>query len=101
MEGLDRAYPKTQIALSTLHLVQGLRPSHLLFFNRHRSQALHTRLRIPSAVESCVLVGRLEWAVFEAGDEGTGDMVMEAVCVCKLRVMLGGKQRVGERFSSY
>jgi hypothetical protein len=41
------------MALSALHRKHGCDPSHLLFFIRQRSQALQTRLRIPSAVESC------------------------------------------------
>lgn len=43
--------PKTQMALSALHLEHGDEPSHLLFFSLQRSQALHTRFRIAS-VES-------------------------------------------------
>lgn len=46
------AYPNTQTALSLLHLVHGLEPSHLLFFKRHRSQALHTLFLMPSEAES-------------------------------------------------
>jgi len=41
--------PNTQIALSALHLLHGLEPSHLLFFNRHRSHALQTRFRVLSS----------------------------------------------------
>lgn len=44
------------MALSVLQRVQGFEPSHLLFFNRQRSQALQTRFLIPSAVESCEAV---------------------------------------------
>lgn len=67
-------YPNTQIALSALHREQGLEPSHLLFFSRHLSQALHTRLRMPS-VESCeeALAGCESLLM---GDIGVGDMVM-------------------------
>jgi len=37
------------MALSALHLVHGLLPSHLDFFSLHLSQALHTRFRKASA----------------------------------------------------
>ena len=42
-------YPKMQMALSARHLLHGELPSHLLFFKRHRSQALQTRFLILSA----------------------------------------------------
>jgi hypothetical protein len=41
--------PNTQMALSALHRLHGFEPSHLDFFNRQRSHALHTRLRAFSA----------------------------------------------------
>jgi hypothetical protein len=40
--------PNTQMALSALHRLQGLAPSHFDFFNRQRSQALQTRFRMLS-----------------------------------------------------
>lgn len=46
---VESTYPKTQMALSAVQREQGLAPSHLLFFRRHRSQALHTRFRMASA----------------------------------------------------
>jgi len=70
----SHTYPNTQIALSALHLEQGVDPSHLLFFNRHLSHALHTRLRMAS-VESWETVRR--GCIFFAGDNGTGDIVDE------------------------
>lgn len=67
-------YPNTQMALSALHREHGLDPSHLLFFNRHLSQALHTRLRMPS-VESWeeALAGSESLL---CGDVGVGDIVV-------------------------
>lgn len=68
------AYPKTQIALSVLQREQGLEPSHLLFFRRHRSQALQTRFLMPS-FESCEAV-RCERDSLLAGEAGAaGDML--------------------------
>lgn len=49
------------MALSALQREQGLDPSHLDFFRRHRSQALHTRFRM----------------LLSPGDDGTsGDPVL-------------------------
>lgn len=73
-------HPKTQMALSALHLEQGLEPSHLLFFSLHRSQALHTRLRMPS-VESREEV-LCAMGSFVVGEGGVGDMLL-AVCEVK------------------
>lgn len=42
------AYTEQQMTLSVLHRRHGLDPSHFVFFMRHRSQALRTRLRMPS-----------------------------------------------------
>ena len=50
------AYLEQQITLSVLHRRQGRDPSHLVFFIRHLSQALRTRLRTPSTL-SCIEAG--------------------------------------------
>lgn len=61
------------MALSALHREQGCDPSHLLFFRRQRSQALHTRLRMLSAVDS---EEEVRWGpdILETGDRGTADV---------------------------
>jgi hypothetical protein len=43
----ERAYPNTQIVLCALQREHGLNPSHLFFLNRHLSQAVNVRLRMP------------------------------------------------------
>jgi hypothetical protein len=70
-------YFEQQMTLSVLHRRHGLDPSHLVFFIRHRSQALRTRFRMPSEL-SCVCVEvpfgeRDRW--LEVGD--TGDMLFQ------------------------
>lgn len=60
------------MALSALQREQGDEPSHLLFFNRHRSQALQTRLRMLS-VDSWEDV-RWGWEDFGIGEEVPGDI---------------------------
>jgi len=75
LAGTIQSSLKAQIALSALHREHGLNPSHLFFFNRHLSQALHTRLRMPS-LDSC------EEALAErdnlfVGERDAGDMVLK------------------------
>ena len=54
--------PNTQIALSALHRLQGVAPSHFDFFKRQRSQALHTRFLVPSPGDDGSAEGVI-WAV--------------------------------------
>ena len=70
--------PNIHIALSALHRLQGLEPSHLDFFRRHLSQALHTRFLTPraggdngSAGEDVVL---LPMMVYEGAASGSNVM---------------------------
>jgi hypothetical protein len=66
-------YFEQQMTLSVLHRRHGLDPSHLVFFIRHRSQALRTRFRMPSELSFVeVPFGeRDRW--LDVGD--TGDML--------------------------
>lgn len=59
--------------LSALHREQGLLPSHLDFFRRQRSQALHTRFRRLSE-ESCDFVLRGA-DIVDCGGVGEGSLV--------------------------
>lgn len=47
------------MALSALHLLHGVDPSHLDFFRRQRSHALPTRLRMPPSIGE---PAREDWA---------------------------------------
>lgn len=73
LTGAFQSYLKAQIALFALHREHGSDPSHLFFFNRHLSQALHARLRMPT-LDSCeeALAERDNLLV---GKRGVGDML--------------------------